>query len=281
MAPAATVSGGLLRGLARRGSRGPEPVAAGVWRLQGNPGRLNVYLLDDGDGLVLFDAGGRMMVDQIEAAARHLGPITMIVLGHAHTDHRGAAPYLNAPVLCHPDERADAEGSGGFRYWSKDLAELPQPRRFVQREILHPRFWDGGPVEIADTVEEGDEIAGFRVVHFPGHAPGQIALVRDLDRIALTTDIFYTIDAWGRDAAPSVPDDAWNWDPAMARDAVARLAGLGIETAWPGHGEPLRGQIGPRLTEAVREHKRASAAHGGRRRSQRGPELAAEAEPPG
>ena len=55
-------------------------------------------------------------------------------------------------------------------------------------------FWDGGPVEIAGTVDEGDDVSGFRVVHLPGHAPGLIALFRESDRLALTSDCFYVID---------------------------------------------------------------------------------------
>ena len=33
-------------------------------------------------------------------------------------------------------------------------------------------YWDGGPVPIAGTLAEGDDVAGFEVVHLPGHAPG-------------------------------------------------------------------------------------------------------------
>ena len=125
-----------------------------------------------------------------------------MVLGHGHTDHRGSAPALGVPVLCHPDEVVDAEGSGGWRYWPADLAGLPPGSRQLQR-LLHRYAWDGGPVKISGTLSEGDEIAGFRVVHLPGHAPGLIALWRDSDRLALSTDCFYTVDMWGRDSDPA------------------------------------------------------------------------------
>ena len=63
--------------------------------------------------------------------------------------------------------------------------------------VVMPRLtgmWDGGPVEISSTVEEGDEVAGFEVVHLPGHAPGMIGLWRESDRLALVSDTFYTLD---------------------------------------------------------------------------------------
>ena len=41
------------------------------------------------------------------------------------------------------------------------------------------RLWDGGPVQVEGTVSEGDDIAGFQVVAFPGHAPGMIGLWRE------------------------------------------------------------------------------------------------------
>ena len=46
-------------------------------------------------------------------------------------------------------------------------------------------------MKIDDTVAEGDEVAGFRVHHFPGHAPGLIGLWRESDRLALVSDTVY------------------------------------------------------------------------------------------
>ncbi|HMD52140.1 MAG TPA: ester cyclase, partial [Solirubrobacteraceae bacterium] len=95
----------------------PGLVAEGVWMVQGQPGRCNVYLIEDEGGVTLFDAGARTMTRAVAAAGARLGGIRRVVLGHGHTDHRGSAPGLGAPVICHPDEVQDAEGSGGFRYW--------------------------------------------------------------------------------------------------------------------------------------------------------------------
>ena len=100
------------------------------------------------------------------------------MLGHGHADHRGVAPALGVPVLCHAAEKADAEGDGGEHYFHLE-------RLNPVGKLLFPRLlpsWDGGPVTIAETVEEGDEIAGFKVIHLPGHAPGMIGLWRESDR---------------------------------------------------------------------------------------------------
>jgi hydroxyacylglutathione hydrolase len=235
------------------GSPTIELVADGVWLIRGGlPRTMNVYLLEEDGGMTVFDAGIKGMANAINEAAERFGGINRVVLGHGHTDHRGAAPQLDAPVYCHPDEVVDAEGSGGFRYWP-DLreSELPRSARMMH-PFLHRRVWDGGPVAISGTVAEGDDVAGFRVVHAPGHAPGLITLWREEDRLALVSDLFYTIDMRGRQAPAHMPDDTYNWDSAMARESARKVAALEPATAWAGHGDPLRGNVREQIESFAR-----------------------------
>jgi hydroxyacylglutathione hydrolase len=162
------------------------------------------------------------------------------------------APALGVPVLCHPDEVTDAEGSGGFRYWPPDLAGLPPVARQIHR-LMHRYAWDGGPVQISGTVNEGDELAGFRVVHIPGHAPGQIALWRESDRLALSSDCFLTLDMWGRSCDPRVPEAVYNFDTDAARASLRKLAALEPAAAWPGHAGPVTGDVRGQLERAADE----------------------------
>jgi len=227
-------------------------VAEGVWVVQGQPGRCNVYLIEDASvgGVTLYDAGGRTMLRAVASAGAKLGGIKRIVLGHGHTDHRGTAPGLGVPVLCHPEEVQDAEGSGGFRYWPKDLAGLPTPQRQIHR-ALHRWAWDAGPVKISGTLNEGDEIAGFKVVHLPGHAPGQIGLWRESDRLALVSDCFYTLDMWGRPCDPHVPERTYNYDTEQAQASIRKLAEMEPAAAWPGHAKPVTGDVRSVLLRAA------------------------------
>ena len=124
------------------------------------------------------------MTHALASAAAPLGGINRVVLGHADADHRGGAPGLHVPVFCHP---ADREAAGSVSrcatttsWRSSGARPLGVP---VSAELLGRRA--GG---IADTVEEGDEVSGFQVVHLPGHAPGLIGLFRESDRLALTSD---------------------------------------------------------------------------------------------
>jgi glyoxylase-like metal-dependent hydrolase (beta-lactamase superfamily II) len=228
--------------------RGPlaatlEEVADGVWLLRGDVKRaMNIYFLRDGDGVVQFDGGTQPMVSAAREAAQRLGGLKRIVLGHVDSDHRGTAPYLGAPVYCHPGEREAAEAKGPYRdYW--DMSRLIRRARLVY-PALHRR-WDGGPVQIAGLVGEGDEVAGFRVVEFPGHAPGMIGLWRESDRLVLCTDTVYfgdseTFKPYPPDEA-SVPHPCWNFNTEQARESLRKLAALNPAIIAAGHEEPRRG----------------------------------------
>ena len=108
---------------------------------------------------------------------------------------------------------------------------------------------------IAGTVDEGDDVSGFRVVHLPGPAPGLIAQFRERDRLALASDALL---------ASSIPRRAARSRPARRRrrfnedtDAGARLAArssaaLGARRP-PGRAAstPLRATSGAQLERAA------------------------------
>jgi len=231
----------------------PERVADGVWLVRGGfPLKtMNVYLIEDPEGgVTMFDAGIKAMSTGLAAAAASLGGLNRIVLGHAHKDHRGAAPSLGVPVLCHPAERIDAEGDAGEHYF--DWSDLSVPARWTLPRLMP--VWDGGPVAISGTVEEGDDVSGFRVVHIPGHAPGLIALFRDSDRVALVSDCVYTLDiGTGRHGAPRVPLSGTNLDTEQARASIRKLAALEPSVAWAGHADPVTGDVRAQLEQAASE----------------------------
>jgi glyoxylase-like metal-dependent hydrolase (beta-lactamase superfamily II)/predicted ester cyclase len=235
---------------ARVAGDAPGQIAEGVWIVRGGfPQRtMNVYLVRDGDGVLVFDGGIKAMTKLVAAAGARMGGITRLVLGHEHPDHRGIAPGLGVPVYCHPDGKADAESDGGMHYvdWSK----LRQPTRTVMPRLL--KIWDGGPVKIAGTVAEGDDVAGFQVVHIPGHAPGQIALWRESDRLALVSDCFYTLDInSGRPGPPRLPHRAFNQDTEQAKASMRKIAALEPASAWPGHAKPVTGDVRSQLEHAA------------------------------
>jgi glyoxylase-like metal-dependent hydrolase (beta-lactamase superfamily II) len=234
-----------------------EKIAEGVWRHSGDIRRgMNVYLVaeEDGSGVFAFDTGTRVMASGIREAAAGLGGLTRVVLGHSHVDHRGSAAKLGAPVFCHPDEVADAEGDAGVHY--QPLKEIPVVYSRWLYRALYP-VWDAGPVEIAGTISEGESLAGFEVVHFPGHAPGQIGLWRESDRLCICSDTVYLTDSMrplGHHPGVFPPHPVFDHDPEQTLDSLRKLAALEPTLVAPGHLEPLSGkrsELRARLEQAA------------------------------
>lgn len=113
-----------------------------------------------------------------------------------------------------------------------DLSQLPvAPVRWIYPFLL--RRWDGGAVSIAGTAKEGEEVAGFRVINFPGHAPGLIGLWRENDRVALVSDVVYLIDSARLKPLPegeaSVPHPGLGLGPRAGEGIGPRAGGAGAE----------------------------------------------------
>ena len=130
------------------------------------------------------------------------------------------------------------------------VSGLPPVTKQVQK-VLHRYVWDGGPVQIADTVSEGDEVSGFRVIDLPGHAPGLIALWRESDRLALVSDLVYTLDMFGRSCAAKLPEATYNYDTEQARASVRKLAEMEPAIVWAGHAKPVTGDVRGQLLKAA------------------------------
>jgi hydroxyacylglutathione hydrolase len=213
-----------------------RPVTEDIWVVRGGLVRgFNVYLIEHGGAITMFDTGIKPMLDGLHRALSLVGkPLQQIVLSHAHGDHRGCAGEFAVPVLCHPAEVSDAEGDGGTHYFRFD--DLPtRLTRNVMPKLSD--FNDGGPVKIDRTLSEGDEVAGFTAVECPGHSPGQIALWRENDRTLLAGDAFMAFDLMRlKRCAPTLGPRAFCWNEDVARGSLRKLAGLDPLVALPGHG---------------------------------------------
>jgi hydroxyacylglutathione hydrolase len=145
-------------------------------------------------------------------------------------------------------EYAEAEHAQPYTEFQKlPVFTKAGPVRLAMRFFLH-QLWDGGPVKVEKALKEGDSVAGFEVVHVPGHAPGQIALWRASDRLALSTDVFYLLDVTtGEPSPPRVPHDAYNHDTNAARDSLRKLAALDPAVCWPGHLGPAKDDVKAQL----------------------------------
>lgn len=199
-------------------------LAAGVWRLKEFPlPTINVYLAED----VLIDAGRtwdrRRIFAEIEGRQ-----VSMLALTHVHPDHQGVAKDVcearGIPLACHAGDVDAMEGRRTVAASSHPIAQLSN------------RFWAGPPRKVDRVLAEGDEVAGFRVVHAPGHSDGEVIFFRDSDGVAICGDVIRSMSyATGRPLIAE-PPDFYNVDSAENRRSIRKLADLGSSLILPGHG---------------------------------------------
>jgi glyoxylase-like metal-dependent hydrolase (beta-lactamase superfamily II) len=201
-------------------------LAPGVWRLKEFPApSINVYLAED----VLIDAGRRW--DRRRILAEIEGrEISMLALTHAHPDHQGVAKDVcevrGIPLACHA---GDVDAMEGRRPMQEAAPGNP-----YNRIIKH--IWQGPPHKVDRVLNEGDDVAGFRVVHAPGHARGEVIFFRDSDRIAICGDVIRNMSY--ATALPGIkePPEIFTYDSAENRRSIRKLADLNPALILPGHG---------------------------------------------
>jgi hydroxyacylglutathione hydrolase len=202
-------------------------LAPGVWRLKQLPGPLiNVYLAEN----VLIDAGRKWDRKRIFAELEGV-EIAELALTHVHPDHQGCAKWVceerEVPLACHADDVDAMEGR----------APVGSGKAFVPR--LYDRIWTGPPHKVDRVLKEGDEVAGFRVIHAPGHAKGEVIFFRDSDRVAICGDVVRNLSYLTYMPKLLQPPDEMTYDPAENRRSIRKLAALEPSLILPGHGPAI------------------------------------------
>ena len=211
-----------------------KQLADGVWRLTEIPRPvINIYLAGD----VLIDAGRRWDTGRIRKQTRDR-ELSMLALTHVHPDHQGAAKAIcterGIPLACHPD---DVDAMEGRR-------PVQEAGRSDPRNRLIRRLWEGPPHKVDRTFSEGDDVAGFRVIHAPGHARGEVILWRESDRVAICGDVVRNMSYWTTLAGVREPPQVFTYDVAENRRSIRKLADLKPDLTLPGHGPEIRGHEG-------------------------------------
>jgi glyoxylase-like metal-dependent hydrolase (beta-lactamase superfamily II) len=96
----------------------------------------------------------------------------------------------------------------------------------------------GHPVD--RVIREGDEVAGFQVLHTPGHSAGHVAFWRESDRVLIVGDVLSSAHPFTLVPGIREPFDFFTPDPARNRESIKRIAALEPTLAVFGHGPPVR-----------------------------------------
>ena len=218
-----------------------KQLAPDVWRLAEFPRpTINVYLAGD----VLIDAGRRWDRRRIFEQTKHLD-LSLVALTHVHPDHQGAAKAVcearGIGLACHAD---DVEAMEGRRMVQEAGASNPVNK-------LIRAMWEGPPHPVGRVLNEGDEVAGFRVIHAPGHARGEVIFFRDSDRVAICGDVIRNMSYLTTLPGIREPPDDFTYDPACNRRSIRKLAELEPALVLPGHG--------PEVTDMKELHRFAAS----------------------
>jgi hydroxyacylglutathione hydrolase len=209
-----------------------KELADGVWHVQclpGLPWAVNAYLAGD----VLIDAGCRQSTGRIlKQLDGH--EVRAHALTHAHPDHQGASrdvcERLGVPFWCPEAEIAAAE--------DPDLIRQRQPDKFMA--CFYWRIFHGPGRKVDRAIQEGDEVAGLKVIAAPGHSAGHVVFWREPDRVLIIGDVLVNMHQTTGIPGLREPMSALTPDPEENRRSAKRLAQLEPDLVLFGHGGPVR-----------------------------------------
>lgn len=210
-----------------------------------------VYVWIKGDRVVVIDAA---MPGRAGAVWRHLASlgyapeaVQEIWLTHGDIDHMGSVAALKtrsgARVVAHQADVDLVEGRADRELGPSPLGSAaPRLFNWAIRRLLRYQ-----PVGVDLTVQDGDRLDGWQVVHVPGHTPGSVCFYHAARRLAIVGDaINYKRGRLG------APPPLVTYDQDQAYASVRRLAALGVDVICFGHGPPLK-QNARRRVQALAE----------------------------
>lgn len=223
---------------------------------------MHAYLVPGADGWIVVDTG-LGLPDASERWAAELAQlpgdarVATIMITHFHPDHVGAAADVAALTAAEVVQGAldldQCRRVWGADDWADVLATWFH-RHGAPDEVTHELIEQGSfwrPfirfVPDATPVEPGDRVDGWELVAAPGHADGQLVLLRDgilLGADHVLDPITPTVGLW----PASRPDPLGDY-----LDALRALIELEPTVALPGHGEPIADPVG-RAHALIRHH---------------------------
>jgi glyoxylase-like metal-dependent hydrolase (beta-lactamase superfamily II) len=235
---------------------GMAEVAPGIHRL-GNE-IVNYYLVEDGEGLTLVDAGlplFRRQLDELLAGRK----LDAIILTHGHTDHVGIAEGLRAqgtPVYVHDGDVAMVR-DGVEQKTEANIARYLRYGATWRLLMLAVRSGGVRRPKIAEVTPFADgqvlDVPGHPlVVHTPGHSNGHVVFHFQDRGALLAGDALCTWNPLTGRPGPQLMPAAFATSVAGAMESLSRIEGIDAGVVLPGHGDPWTEGVAP-LVARVRQ----------------------------
>jgi len=219
-------------------------IVEGIYKVDeasANMAHSNVYLLIEGDELIVIDTGtagnAKKIVDYVQKMGRQPSNVSTIILTHCHMDHAGSVKELKgltgAKVAVHEEEADCVSGK----------KPLPRPKNVLFRAVSS--FIKLEPVEPDIILKDNDKIGELTVIHTPGHTPGSIALLDERKKALFAGD---TLRFDGEKLSGS--SEQFTLDMKKAKESIGKISVLSFDVMLCGHGEPLK----PNASETVKKY---------------------------
>lgn len=220
--------------------------------------KVGCYLIEEGGEVTIVDAGlpgyyGQLAAE-LAAMSRSIEDVRALVLTHGHSDHIGFAERARdadgVPVSVHELDAALARGEVqnpspgigerklssllGFLLWSARRGAL-RTRRLTEVDTFG-----------ADATL--DVPGALRVIHTPGHTPGNTALHAPGHDALLVGDTLSTLAVTSGRVGPQI--SPFSADPDQALASLGRIEA--VEATWllPGHGAPWTAGVAAAVSAA-------------------------------
>lgn len=220
-----------------------KKIIEGIYQVEGV--NCNVYLVEDGDALILIDTGlprsDKKIIKAIEELGRKPNDVSTIVITHFHIDHVGSLKKMKvltgAKVAVH---KADADYVSGKQ-------SPPKPKNLMLKALTS--VLKATPVDTEVVLEEGDKVGRLVVIHTPGHSEGSISLLDGERKVMFVGDAVRFMDGELEGAPPRFTLDA-----AKAKESIGKIATFEFDIMLSGHGQPLM----EKALQKIREFSAAS-----------------------
>ena len=233
-------------------------VADGVHRVEDN--YVNWFIVEDGDGLTVVDAGTPrgwdLLLDALDQLGRRLSDVAALALTHAHYDHVGFAERLRreagVPVWLHEDDVSLSRHPALFGTERLPLTYLKNAglRRIALSFLRSGAFFARPLRDVRTFAGEGalDVPGRPHVIFTPGHTKGHCSMHLPDRDVLIAGDAIVTFDPYTGLSGPRLVARAATNDSAQALASLDALARTGASRVEVGHGEPFTGGA----AEAVR-----------------------------
>ncbi|MGD0449669.1 MAG: MBL fold metallo-hydrolase [Candidatus Bathyarchaeia archaeon] len=203
-------------------------IVNGIYQVEGV--NCNVYLVEDGDKLILIDTGlprsDKKIIKYIESLSHRPSDVATTVITHFHIDHVGSLKKVQEATGSKVAVgEFDAEIVAGKK-------SPPKPKNLMFRafsSVIKP-----APIKPDAVLKEGDSIGGLTVILTAGHSEGSISLLDTKRKVMFVGDALRFVNGKLTESPGQ-----FNLDSAKARESIGKISTFDFDVMLGGHGDPL------------------------------------------